>query len=93
MDGRTFEGLVAWQAQDPKNRSVKLEFKGAYGVEAYVYDFALMVGQFVTSADEIDLEAQAERRDRQQLAALIAKYGVPGEVTTEAPAVEAGANS
>ncbi len=87
MDGKTFEGLMAWQAEK-ESRSVEVKVEGPrYGgeriVNVWVYDFDLGTGQHVTCAEEIDLEATKDERERREYERLKAKF--------EPGAVESGA--
>jgi len=69
-----FDAFVEWQAQDPKNRSVKVEIDRNGVSKVWVYDYNLMNGQHVTSVDEIRLEEDKEEQDRRTYERLKAKF-------------------
>lgn len=77
MNGKDFYDLIAWQREQP-GRSVRITIDHKFmsdeqEIKAFVYDYALRIGQFVTSADEIDLEGLKAKKDAKQLAELLAK--------------------
>jgi len=65
-----------WQ-QEEKSRTVTIKI-GEFGepekLKVWVYDYKLDAGQHVTSVDEIDLEAEKERRERAEFERLRSKY-------------------
>ncbi len=70
MDLNTF---LKWQEEKPDSRSVEIKLnRGA--VTIWVWDYDIMMGQHVTSVDEIDLDGTAERREKAELERLKKKY-------------------
>lgn len=63
-----------WQQEKPETRSINIEANKFKGLTIWAYDYSLMVGQLVTSAEEIDLEAAKEAKERAQFEALKAKF-------------------
>lgn len=77
MNGKDFYDLIAWQREQP-GRSVMIAIDHKFmsdeqEIKAWVYDYALRIGQFVTSADEIDLEGLKDKEYAKQLAEWWAK--------------------
>jgi hypothetical protein len=70
--------FTKWQAES-QSRSVDIKistnYKGEQVVAAFVYDTAVHAGQQVSSVDEIDLLADKEKREREELSRLQKKYG------------------
>ena len=64
--------FIEWQKAAPR-RHVDIEIN-QHGVKIWVFDTALMAGQFVHSVDEIDLEAVSAQRDREEYERLRAKF-------------------
>jgi len=79
----TLADFEQWQAGGPERSvSIKIQqplFKDdkLYTPETriWVYDYLLMVGQYVNSVEEIDLEAEKEKEERAALDKLQKKYG------------------
>jgi len=64
--------FAEWQAKS-EYRTVKIEIGNA-GARAWVYDYSLMMGQYVESVEEIDLTNEKEIQERALLDRLKAKY-------------------
>lgn len=70
-------GFLVWQAEAPERRTVDIkvdEFKEKQRVTIWVYDHVLMVGQYVETVDEIDMEARKEVEDRAKYEDLKKKF-------------------
>jgi len=57
------------------DRCVDIEIQRDGEIRVWAYDYALMDGQHVQSADEIDIAGQVEDRDHQKWKELNEKYG------------------
>ena len=71
--------FIKWQAENPAARSFEIKSDHARhgkkaSLSAWVYDYDLMIGQRVSSVEEIDLMAHREKEEREKLAELKAKY-------------------
>ncbi|MBT9169186.1 MAG: hypothetical protein DDT19_02540 [Syntrophomonadaceae bacterium] len=54
---------------------IKMQTERHGGVNIWVYSYDLQVGQYVESADEINLEGKAEEAERKEYDRLRQKYG------------------
>lgn len=75
--------FIKWQAEKPR-RSVRIEIEKKMladenGIKAWVYDYDLMCGQYVSDVSEIDLEAKKKAKDEEALRELMKQYRELGE--------------
>jgi hypothetical protein len=68
------QGLIDWQKGAPR-RYVNIKIEPT-DLTIWVYDGHRMIGQFVSDASEIDLDAVQEAKDRAAYEKLKAKYEV-----------------
>lgn len=70
--------FAEWVKAGNGERHVKIDL-GEIGhkdyIKIWVNDYELEVGQFVNSADEINLEAAKENQEKEEYERLKAKYG------------------
>ena len=74
----TLEEFQKWQQEKPTTRTVDIDI-AKDGVTVWVYDTDMWQGQFVESVADINLEGEAERKEREQYDKLRAKYETRGE--------------
>lgn len=74
--------FIKWQAEDPENRSVKINIEpprhvtyGRTNPVIWVYDYAKKHGQYVTRASEINLDALEEAAAREEFKKLAERFG------------------
>ena len=70
----TLDEFVVWQEESPLTRWVDIKIKPNTGLVIWVYDTELVVGQFVSSIDEIDLEGVKREEELKELERLRLKY-------------------
>lgn len=64
MQGNLLERLRAWQQQGRRSVEINMGEPGDNGLfKIWVYDFDLQEGQFIQSADEIDLEGKKKQKE------------------------------
>lgn len=66
--------FYAWQAEKPETRKVTIEIENNGEARIFVYDKALKVGNFVVSAEDINLEDEADEKEIKRYMELKAKF-------------------
>ncbi|KXG78260.1 hypothetical protein [Thermotalea metallivorans] len=73
MRGNLLEELITWQQQG--RRSVEIRIENSGEMKIWVYDYDLLVGQFITSTDEINLEGKKIENEKAEYERLKKKFG------------------
>jgi len=67
--------FIEWQNEKPQRRYVTIEANPQTQPYAiWVYDSVLRVGQFVTRVEEINLEKELERKEREEYERLRKRF-------------------
>lgn len=64
MEKNLLEQLRAWQKEGQGTRKAEITIGYSGEIQIWVYDTSLLVGQFVKSADEINLEETKLKNDK-----------------------------
>lgn len=78
IGNQNLNSFIQWQAEDIKNRMVHITIEiqdNKQHIRIWVYDYKLMVGQFVKGVEEIDLVKMKMKKDKKKLAELKKEYG------------------
>ena len=66
--------FLEWQEEKPKSRAITIKAGHGEPLMVWVYDRSLRTGQFVKSVDEIDLEAEKDKKEKAEYERLKKKF-------------------
>lgn len=66
--------FLEWQEEKPKSRAITIKAGHGEPLMVWVYDRGLRTGQFVQSVDEIDLEAEKDKKEKAEYERLKKKF-------------------